>query len=1113
MLHSLTLSPPSSDILFDRMRGVRPAALPPPSPVAPPTPVQPSEDEAQRSAASLPPNESSQLPPVLPTIGEGSQVEETPSAPLSEHGQYPSAATIPGNAPYAPRDTEAMRSVQQPRQQESDRRSSRYGIIDETPVDVAAKQQQQQQQQPTTAVSAPPVASVPAGTAVSSDERRQPSRGESSNEGPLATYQAFLASDIARERTPPSAAKTVPASAFVRPQPPTAANDQPRPEMIDTDLRSGYYDQPRAAPFESHDFAGDARAAHDVGAASAGSHPPAERYLAEPSYGTPASAGRPPLPSPGAPSLRSLHDDRGGSVSPGLPYLAGSPELGRGEKPVGEAIAPPVPTVTGTKTTEDPSSEAPRSAMVPSAAPAAGAISRMDDPAEQSDRSIGTRVSQAHNGRVVDSPVDLPLESPTDSAFATKPLFAGQPQAPSKDESAPSEAGTVSNLNAAAQQPEIQPAVPIEEPFAVPGRDARLSVPEREQLRESSRTPPLRVETAQQSATPTPRAPEAAQASDRRSKDVADDPSIHSDLIAAINFVEQSSSPTITTPYTASSVEPSPAMPNQPFQFGPPKHSAFVVPPSPSDEHYGAAETTSGPTVEALAHPPSVPPRNAARRPSAPTEPAAGPAPAFPSSFAQNKRDERVAAAQLAQQAQQAALTRPGRAPGSAPKKKKMWEDSDEEEEEEAEAEDSDDDEDQPPAQRSQPIPASTSQQRLRPSTSQPQLQPSTSSHSLRGISRDATPVSHGTSAEMPPPVPRQFNHSPQRAPGYETASRHSVYDQGSGAPSIAPSTRNEVPEEVGNRKPALNPHGLLATGILEKEERSARAQEYAARDAGSTLISLPSKVPPPQTGLVGAITSHQREKERTGGVGRALTEQQKERKLAEQRQKQLDELQKQQLAMVQQMQMAQFGGGFNPMAMGSMGFGGSNPWMMGGMGGMAPSMAGFGGFPGSQMGAPGGGSPVLQPQHSGDANAAAVSCLSSRLFEVAMCSFSLSRATGCLSAAASDVCRSSRRSTGCTTGRPAGLPRRHGAVLVSRSDVAASRACLDAAHVVDGTDDEHAVRRESVWLRRRTGHPRLPHVHGRFAIRRLHARAHSAAEHEHVRTSIGRHDGSAAER
>ena len=1092
------------------MRGVRPAALPPPSPVAPPTPVQPGEDETQRSAAFLPPNESSQLPPVLPTIGEGSQVEETPSAPLSEHGQYPSAATNPAKAPYAPRDTEALRNVQQPRQEESDRRSSRYGIIDETPVDMPPMQQQQP---PNAAVPAPPVASIPAGTAVSSDERRQPSRGESSNEGPLATYQAFLASDIARERTPPSAAKTVPASAFVRPQPPTAANDQPRPGMIDTKLRSSYYDQAREAPFESHDFAGDARAAHDVGSGRTGAHPPTEQYLAEPSYGTPSSAGRPSLPSPGAPSLRSLNDDRGGSVSPGLPYLADSPEVGRDEKPVGGAIAPPVPTVTGTKTTEAASSEVARSAMVPPAAPAAGAISRMDDPAEQSDRSVGTRVSQAHNGRVVDSPVDLPLESPTDSAFATKPLFAGQPQAPSKDESAPSEAGTVSNLNAAEPQSEIQPAAPTEEPFAVPGRHARLSVPEREQLRESSRTPPLRVETAQQSATPTPRAQEAAQASDRRSKDVGDDPSIHSDLIAAINFVEQSSSPTITTPYTASSVEPSPAMPNQPFQFGPPKHSAFVVPPSPSDEHYGAAETTSGPSVNALAHPPTVPPRNAARRPSAPSELAAGSAPAFPSSFAQNKRDERVAAAQLAQQAQQAALTRPGRAPGTAPRKKKMWEDSDEEEDE-PEAEDSDDDESEPAAHRSQPIPPSTSRQRLRPSSSQPQLHPSTSSHSLRGTTRDATPVSHGTSAEMPPPVPRHFSRSPQRAPGYEPGSRQSVYEQGSGAPSIAPSTRNEVPEEVGNRKPALNPHGLLATGILEKEERSARAQEYAARDAGSTLVSLPSKVPPPQTGLVGAITSHQREKERTGGVGRALTEQQKERKLAEQRQKQLDELQKQQLAMVQQqMQMAQFGGGFNPMAMGSMGFGGSNPWMMGGMGGMAPSMAGFGGFPGSQMGAPGGGSPVLQPQHSGDANAAAVSRLPSRFSQVAMCSFSLSCATGCLPTAASHVCRSSRCATGCATGRPAGLPRRDGAILVSRSDVATSRACLDAAHVVDGTDDEHAVRRESVWLRRRTGHPRLSDFYGRFAVRRLHARAHSAAEHEHVRTSVGRHDGSAAER
>lgn len=133
----------------------------------------------------------------------------------------------------------------------------------------------------------------------------------------------------------------------------------------------------------------------------------------------------------------------------------------------------------------------------------------------------------------------------------------------------------------------------------------------------------------------------------------------------------------------------------------------------------------------------------------------------------------------------------------------------------------------------------------------------------------------------------------------------------------------------------AFTPQGLLSAGMQDKQDRSAKRQEELARETGASLINVPNKPPPPQTGLLGAITAHERERKREGGVGAALTEREREKRVAEERQRRFDEQQRQQLDQMQQggsMYGAPFG--FNPMM---------NPMMMGmnPMMGMAPMMTG----------------------------------------------------------------------------------------------------------------------------------------------------------------------------
>lgn len=150
----------------------------------------------------------------------------------------------------------------------------------------------------------------------------------------------------------------------------------------------------------------------------------------------------------------------------------------------------------------------------------------------------------------------------------------------------------------------------------------------------------------------------------------------------------------------------------------------------------------------------------------------------------------------------------------------------------------------------------------------------------------------------------------------------------------------------------AFTPHGLLSVGIQDKQDRSAKRQEELARETGGSLINVPNKPPPPQTGLLGAITAHERERKREGGVGAALTEREREKRQAEERQRKIDEFQRQQLDMQSMYGQQQFPNmmnnpmmpnpmmmGMNPMMTGNPMMAGANP-MMTGMGG------GYMGFP-----------------------------------------------------------------------------------------------------------------------------------------------------------------------
>jgi CCR4-NOT transcriptional complex subunit CAF120 len=105
--------------------------------------------------------------------------------------------------------------------------------------------------------------------------------------------------------------------------------------------------------------------------------------------------------------------------------------------------------------------------------------------------------------------------------------------------------------------------------------------------------------------------------------------------------------------------------------------------------------------------------------------------------------------------------------------------------------------------------------------------------------------------------------------------------------------------------------HELLSTGMQDKEDQCPKRQEQIACESGASLINVPNKPPPPQSGLLGYVTAHEWERKRDGGLGAALTERGREKRIAKEKQRRLDEQQRQQLGQMQQGTM------FNPMMTG----------------------------------------------------------------------------------------------------------------------------------------------------------------------------------------------------
>ncbi|KAK0562391.1 hypothetical protein OC844_002731 [Tilletia horrida] len=170
--------------------------------------------------------------------------------------------------------------------------------------------------------------------------------------------------------------------------------------------------------------------------------------------------------------------------------------------------------------------------------------------------------------------------------------------------------------------------------------------------------------------------------------------------------------------------------------------------------------------------------------------------------------------------------------------------------------------------------------------------------------------------------------------------------------------------EQPGAMTTIFQPHGLLQAGAQDKLERSAKAREEEARAAGGHLVSVPNKPPPPQAGLLGAITAHERDRKGAGGIGATLTERERERVAAERR---MREEEAANAAMYRQSFAA--GGGMGPM--GPMMGMGMNPAAMMGMYGnpymwqqmmmqqqqqQGPGTPGGAGWSGSQYGGGGGG-------------------------------------------------------------------------------------------------------------------------------------------------------------
>ncbi|OCB85327.1 hypothetical protein A7U60_g7632 [Sanghuangporus baumii] len=424
------------------------------------------------------------------------------------------------------------------------------------------------------------------------------------------------------------------------------------------------------------------------------------------------------------------------------------------------------------------------------------------------------------------------------------------------------------------------------------------------------------------------------------------------DALAVLSFLEQQDAPALSEPVKATSQQNEKL---QQEQRSPPGTSSLPPPPT---------------ILEPEDRAPSPPSQQTSSKP-------------YRSSFAPSKQAaERKARSAAQQAAHEEILHKPGRPNGKQRAKQREggWESSEDEEEEEEEEEEDDDDvntDDEAPrtASRGPPSgapsiaapvgrnpmvqqqmrglsPSNSASEEFRDHQSQqravrtlpqiPQRGRSPGGSDRRYDQYDGPRESSMSRPQsyLPPQLQQHYQQAQQ--PG---AARQNIWSSvldtktDTGMPGLNNNSGNhnrdtflqiEAPAETMTK--AFTPQGLLSAGMQDKEERSAKRQEELARESGASLINVPNKPPPPQVGLLGAITAHERERKREGGMGATLTEREREKRLAEERQRRLDELQRQQLEHQQQL-AAQYGGMYG---------GGLSPQMTG----MNPMMGGFPGYP-----------------------------------------------------------------------------------------------------------------------------------------------------------------------
>lgn len=262
----------------------------------------------------------------------------------------------------------------------------------------------------------------------SEGDRRLSSTGEH-----LATYSAFLSSDLSREPTPPppSAQRNTSSPPVVNPivtsgeahRSPSSPNySRPTPLMRDNSLN---------APLASASEAGATHITYNAPPAGLdGSQRGVFHDTDSRSYSSHVNGGG--LASPGAPSTAAGTPimERGGS-DVGLAYLA----PGAQQHQVPSHAVEPEPVVEKKAEAEparvaDQPQAAERSALAEPREAEAASLPLQEDGAQRStapsELSVGgPRFDHLHNGHVVDSPENADFPSPTqDAPYSTQPLFS-----------------------------------------------------------------------------------------------------------------------------------------------------------------------------------------------------------------------------------------------------------------------------------------------------------------------------------------------------------------------------------------------------------------------------------------------------------------------------------------------------------------------------------------------------------------------------------------------------------------------------------------------------------------------------------------------------------------